>query len=161
MPRVSEEKRIEPEAFWRAALRGEVPRTAGKLLYRRGGGSEPMLKYMRSGVDSPYIPSGRPGDAGRRRNFGTADKRRIVEEAVQAEATVSGVAKKYGVGPRLLFQWKKDLMPDPQPAPVFAEVKLGDVGAPAKQAAELLPAAPPIAPPLVVDRSAPGIEVDL
>lgn len=119
-----------------------------------------MLKPMRRAAESPYIPSGRPGDAGRRRNFGTADKRRIVEEASQPGATVSGVAKKYGIGPRLLFQWKKDLMPEPQPEPVFAEVKLGDAGAPAGQVAELLPAAMQ-APPVVVERSRPGIEVDL
>lgn len=190
MPRVSEEKRNELEAFWRAhiqgwcdsalnqkeyceahglplkrfgnwraKLRGEVPRSAGKLLYRRGGGPELMLKPMLGASESPYIPSSRPGDAGRRRNFGTADKRRIVEEAVRPGATVSGVAKKYGIGSRLLFQWKKDLMPDPQPEPVFAEVKLGDAGTPAGQV--LAPSPSPSAPPVVVERSAPGIEVDL
>lgn len=126
MPRVSEEKRNELEAFWRAhiqgwcdsalnqreyckahglplkrygswraELRGEVPRVAGKLLYRRGGGSEPM----RSGEDSSYIPSRRPGDAGRRRNFGTADKRLIVEETVQAGASVGILTFRSAVPP--------------------------------------------------------------
>ena len=189
MPRLSEVKRNELEAFWRAhiqgwcdsslnqreyceahglplkrfgnwraKLRGEVPLLAGKLLYRRGGASERMLKHMRSAAESPYIPSGRSGDAGRRRNFGTADKRRIVEEACSPGASVSGVAKKYGIGPRLLFQWKRDLMPDPQPDPAFAEVTLSE----AKEVdAEVSATAPPAAPPVVVERSAPGIEVDL
>ncbi len=103
MPRVSKVKRDELEAFWRAhihgwcdsalnqreyceahglplkrfgnwqaKLRGEVPQVAVKSLFRRGGGPEHML----SASESPYTPSGRPGDAGRRRNFGAADKRR-------------------------------------------------------------------------------------
>jgi transposase-like protein len=40
-----------------------------------------MPKHMRSDVELTYIPSGRPGDACRRRSFGKSDKRRIVEEA--------------------------------------------------------------------------------
>lgn len=110
-----------------------------------------MLERMRSAAETPYIPLGRSGENGRRRNFGVADKRRIVEEACGAGASVSGVAKKYGIGARLLFQWKKDLMPEP--APVFAEVKLGDVAVPAT-----MPSASP-APPVVVERVASSIEV--
>ncbi len=136
MARLSEEKRNELEAFWRAHIQGwrdstlnqreyceahglplkrfgnwrakfrhEDPRLTGKLLYRRGGASEHMLKPMRSEAGSPYIPSGRTGDAGRRRNFGTADKRRIVEEASRPGATVSGVAKKYGIGCQTARNW--------------------------------------------------------
>ena len=127
MPRLSEEKRNELEAFWRAHIEGwrdsalnqreyceahglplkrfgnwrakfrhEDPRPTGKLLWRRGGASEHMFKHMRSD-EHPYIPSGRSGDAVRRRNFSAADKRRIVEEACSPGASVSGVAKKYGM----------------------------------------------------------------
>lgn len=142
---------------WRAKLRGEVPPVAGKLLYRRSEGSKHMLEHMRSGPENPYIPSGRSGDTCRRRNFGASDKRRIVEEACRPGATVSGVATKYGIGPRLLFQWKKDLAPDPQPEPVFAQVKLND----APDAATMAPVPPPALAPVVVERSAPGIEVEL
>ena len=187
MPRLSEEKRNELEAFWRshiqgwsdsglnqreyceahglplkrfgnwrAELRGEVPKIAGKLLYRRGGGSEHMLKHMSDAAASPYIPSGRSSDSGRRRNFSMADKRRIVAEACRPGASVSGVAKKYGIGPRLLFQWKKDLMPEPQPDPVFVEVKLTD-----GQAGDVAQLAPSAAPPVVIERPASGIEIDL
>lgn len=187
MPRLSKEKRNELEAFWRshiqgwsdsglnqreyceahglplkrfgnwrAELRGEVPLIAGKLLYRRGGGSEHMLKHMSDAPASPYIPSGRSSGSGRRRNFGVADKRRIIAEACRPGASVSGVAKKYGIGPRLLFQWKKDLMPEPQPDPVFAEVKLTD-----DQAADAVQPGLPPAPPVVIERLAPGIEIEL
>lgn len=188
MARLSVEKRNELEAFWRAHIQGwrdstlnqreyceahglplkrfgnwrakfrhEDPRLTGKLLYRRGGGSEHMLKHMRSGPENPYIPSGRSGDACRRRNFGTLDKRRIVDEISRPGATVSGVAKKYGIGPRLLFQWRKDLTPDLQPEPVFAQVTLSD--APDAATAVLTP--PAASAPVVVERSAPGIEVEL
>lgn len=143
---------------WRATLRGEVPAVAGRLLYRRGGASEHMLKHMRKEVESPYIPSGRSGDVGRRRNFSTADKRRIVKEASEPGATVSGVAKKYGIGPRLLFQWKKDLMPEAQPEHVFAEVKLSE---PAVSEAVLPVKTPATAAPVVIERAKAGIEIDL
>lgn len=141
---------------WRAKLRGEVPPKAGKLLYRHGGGLSHMLKHMRNGPETPYIPSGRSGDACRRRNFGTSDKRRIVEEASRPGATVSGIARKYGIGRRLLFPWKNDHAPDPHPEPVFAEVKLSEGPA----AGPALPVPSSLAP-VVVERSTPGIEIDL
>ena len=79
---------------WRAELRNEVPRPNGRLLYRRGGGSEHRLEHMRSDAGSPYIPSGRSAADCRRRNFGKADKQRILEEAGRPGGSVSGVAKK-------------------------------------------------------------------
>lgn len=137
---------------WRAKFRHEDARLTGNLLWRRGRASEPMLNHVRNG-ERPDIPSGR-GETGRRRNFSTADKRRIVEEASLPGASVSGVAKTYGIGPRLLFQWKKDLAPVPQPEPAFAEVTLSDV--PSGEIPTTLPA-----PTVVVERAAPGIEIEL
>ncbi|MCZ6592478.1 MAG: hypothetical protein O7B98_15250, partial [Alphaproteobacteria bacterium] len=68
---------------WRAKFKHEEPASAGKLLYRRGGGlkhmSEHMLKEIAS-APSNYIPSARSTPPGGRRNFSAADKRRIVEE---------------------------------------------------------------------------------
>ncbi len=78
---------------WRATLKHEEPASAGKLLYRRGGG----LKENPS-APSSYIPSARSGGPGKRRNFRAADKRRIVEETCREGASVSGVARKYGIG---------------------------------------------------------------
>lgn len=190
MPRLNEQKRNELEAFWRAhiqgwsdstlnqreyceahglplkrfgncraKLRGEVPPVAGKLLYRRGGGPSPMISPMTKEIPpahAPYVPSGNGVGPGRR-NFAEADKLRIIEEASRSGSSVSAVARKYGIAARVLFRWRKDLAPDPQPAPVFAEVKLSDV-----PDAVTAVSAPPFAPaPVIVERPAPGIEVEL
>lgn len=49
-------------------------------------------------------------------------------------------------------------MPEPQPEPAFAEVKLSE---PAGVEAEVSARAPSSAPPIIGERSAPGIEVAL
>ncbi|MEE4144752.1 MAG: transposase [Halieaceae bacterium] len=187
MPRLNEAKRNELEAFWRAHLEGWAASElnqreycelhglplkrfgnwraklrqvesgrAEKLLYRRGGGAKPVLEHRLDHVESPYIPSGRSGEICRRRDFAMADKRRMVEEAARPGATVSGVARKYGIARRLLFQWKKDLAIGPQPAPVLAEVRLGDM-----EPDQCAMPSPATAAPVVVERQAPGIEVEL
>jgi len=139
---------------WRAKLRYEEPASAGKLLYRRGGGLKHMSKHMPKGsppAPSGYIPSGR---SVRRRNFSRADKRRIVEEACREGASVSGVARRYGIGTRLLFAWKKELSPEAPSGPAFLPVTLVEG---VDQAAE-----PDRAPaPVIVERSTPGIEIEL
>jgi hypothetical protein len=65
---------------WRAKLKYEEPTSAGKLLYRRGGGLSHMTKGT---VPAPasHIPSTRSTPPGKRRRFSKASKRRIVEEA--------------------------------------------------------------------------------
>ncbi len=78
---------------WCAKLRHEEPAPAGKLLYRRGGGLEHVSKLMpkeRPPTNVGYLPSGR---SVRRRDFSTADKRRLVEEACREGASISGVAR--------------------------------------------------------------------
>jgi transposase-like protein len=40
-----------------------------------------------------------------------ADKRQILEEAVQAGANLSEVARRYGIVARVLFRWKQELTP--------------------------------------------------
>ena len=190
MPRMTAGKRSELELFWRAHLEGwrrselnqreycelhglplkrfgnwraklkhedDVPRQ--KLLWRRGGGlkqmSEHMLKEIPSALSS-YIPSARSGGSGRRRNFSEADKRRIVEETFRDGASVSGVARKYGIGTRLLFSWKKELTTETSPGPTFLPVTLVDgADQPAGSASVAAPA------PVIVERTAPGIEVEL
>ncbi len=144
---------------WRAKLRHEEPESAGKLLYRRGRGlkhmSEHMLKEI-SSAPSRYIPSARSGGSGRRRNFSEADKRRIVEEICREGGSVSGVARKYGIGTRLLFSWKKELAPKTTPSPTFLPVTLVER---AEQPAGLASVASPA--PVIVERTSPGIEVEL
>ncbi len=69
---------------------------------------------------------------------------------------VSGVARKYGIGTRLLFSWKKELTPGTSPGPTFLPVALMDgANQPAGPASVAAPA------PVIVERAAPGIEVEL
>ena len=67
--------------------------------------------------------------------------------------SVSAVARRYDIAARVLFRWKQDLTPSET---VFAAVALSD--APAQGPVEL-PAAEPA--PVIVERPAPGIEVEL
>ncbi len=112
---------------WRAKFEDEDDVPPRKLPWRRGGGlkhvSEHMLKEVPS-APSRYIPSARSGGSGRRRNFSEADKRRVVEEASSEGASVSGVARKYGIGTRLLFSWKKALTPETSPGPTILPVTI-------------------------------------
>ena len=145
---------------WRATLKHEEPASAGKLLYRRGGGLKHMPKHMLKEIPSApssYIPSARSGGSGRRRNFRAADKRRIVEETCREGASVSGVARRYGIGTRLLFSWKRELAPAAKTETTFLPVTIADAP---EQSAETPPSLPGPAP-VIVERSAPGIEVEL
>ena len=190
MPRITAARRTELELFWRAHLDGwrrsdlnqreycdlhglplkrfgnwrakfkhedDVPRQ--KLLWRRGGGHKHMSEHMlKENPSAPlgYIPSARSGGPGKRRNFRAADKRRIVEETCREGASVSGVARKHGIGTRLLFSWKKELTPETSPGPTFLPVTLVDgTDQPAGPASVAAPA------PVIVERPAPGIEVEL
>jgi transposase-like protein len=62
-----------------------------------------------------------------RRRFNEADKRRIVEEAGQPGASVSAVARGYGIAARVLCRWKQELTP--ATAPVFVAVRITDSNA--------------------------------
>ena len=146
---------------WRAKLRHEEPASAGKLLYRRGGALKHMSKHMPEEsppTPSGYIPSGR---SVRRRNFSEADKRRIVEEACREGASVSGVARKCGIGARLLFAWKKELAPERAPGPPFLPVTIVDAPERPAEPPQLPSACDPASAPVIVERSTPGIEVEL
>jgi transposase-like protein len=67
-----------------------------------------------------------PARDGHRRSFSEADKRRIVEEAMQPGANLSEVARCYGIAARVLFRWKQEL----KPAPMFVTVQIADPSAP-------------------------------
>lgn len=73
-----------------------------------------------------YIPSGRSGGSGARRDFGQSDKRRIVKEACDEGRSVSGVARKYGIAASLVFRWRKELAPTTEPTilPVVVAMRL-------------------------------------
>ena len=92
-----ESQGIPLKAFgnWRARFKAEPQPSERKLLYRRGGASHTLshsLSHM-TNDPSPIVP---PPRDGYRRRFSEADKRRIVEEAVQPGASLSAVARAMG-----------------------------------------------------------------
>ena len=62
---------------------------------------------MTYGCAEPIVPLAREGN---RRKFSEADKCRIVEQALQPGASLSEVARRYGIAARVLFRWKQELM---------------------------------------------------
>lgn len=144
---------------WRAQFKDDDVGRPPKLLYRRGVGLKHMSKHMlnRETTLPPrsYIPSAKSVPVGARRCFSPADKRRIVAEAGRPGASVSDIARRYGISKRLLFHWKQELAPKAQSEAKFLPVTIADEPSAATVSA---PSAP--APPIVVER-APGIEVEL
>jgi Transposase len=114
---------------WRAKFKAEPQPPGRKLLYRRRRLSHTLshtLSPSRSHVTSPSSrPVGpivpRPRE-GHRRRFSEADKRRILGEAAQPDASVSEVARRYGIDRRILCRWKQELSP-----PAFVAVEITDV----------------------------------
>ena len=64
-----------------------------------------------------------PAREGHRRTFSEADKRRIVEETARPGASLSEIARSYGIAARVLFRWKLELT---QAAPLFVAVEITD-----------------------------------
>ena len=75
---------------------------------------------MTYGCAEPIVP---PARGGHRRKFREADKHRIVEEAMQPGASLSEVARRYGIAACVLFRWKQELT---QVAPLFVVVEIAD-----------------------------------
>jgi transposase len=73
-------------------------------------------------LSRPIVP---PAREGHRRAFGEDDKRRIVEETTQPGASLSAVARSYGIAARVLFRWKQDLV-----TAGFVAVQITDEGTP-------------------------------
>ena len=120
---------------WRAVFMAEPQPTERKLLYRRRGVghtlSHSLSHTVSHSVNHGAYPSSQPhGPAvprpreGHRRRFGEADKHHILEEAARPGTSVSEVARRYGIGRRLLCRWKQELSP-----PVFVAVEITDEGA--------------------------------
>ncbi len=105
---------------WRAKFKAEPQPPARKLLYRRGGVSH-SLGHIPSHSHShapghvtypcfapppgPLVP---PARAGHRRRFSEADRRRILAEAAEPGASVSEVARRYGIARRVLCRWRQE-----------------------------------------------------
>jgi Transposase len=117
---------------WRAQFKAEPQRPERKLLYRRRGLSHSLshttshtlnpslshMTYPSSRQERPIVPRPREGH---RRRFGEADKRRILDEAARPGASVSEMARRYGIDRRILCRWKQELSP-----PAFVAVEITD-----------------------------------
>ena len=122
---------------WRAKFKAEPQPAEPKLLYRRGGLSHALshglghglshgLSHMTSEPPGPIVP---PRREGHRRAFSEADKQQLVNEAARPGASLSEVARRYGIAARLLFRWKQELS---APEPVFVSVAVADAAPPAE-----------------------------
>jgi transposase len=81
----------------------------------------------------------------------------LMLSSLQSGVTLSQIARRYGIYRRLLFRWKEELRPKQPMAPadpVFAPVQITD-------AASVVEAPTPVVPPVIVERSVAGIEVEL
>lgn len=147
---------------WRDKFRCEVPGPVRRLLYRRGGDLGHMASHLSDretgAASTGYVPSAVAMPDGRR-NFRTADKKRIVAEAMAAGSSVSGVARKYGIDTPLLFRWKREFAPPP-PEPVFLPVTVNDAPDGTSDCLTKLPPEPVLGP-VIVERSTLGIEIEL
>jgi transposase-like protein len=81
--------------------------------------------------DPPLRPIVPPAREDHRRKFSAADKCRIGDEAAQSGASLSVVARRYGIAVRVPFGWKQELAAT---TPVFFAVQITDVDAPSSAA---------------------------
>jgi len=156
---------------WRAQLNYEDTVTDRKARWRRrpklGPMTSPMTNPMTEETEPPLLEATAPplvvARSGRRRRFSEAAKRQIVEETCRPGATVSGVARRYGIAVSVLFRWKHALgLGASHEEPAFLPVRIEDgneatVGQPSVdlQLASVSP------PSLIIERATPGIEFEL
>lgn len=60
-------------------------------------------------VEPDQVLAFEPAKNGRRRRFTLAQKQQLLAEAAQPGNSISGVARRYGVAPSLLFVWKRQM----------------------------------------------------
>lgn len=150
---------------WRAKFKHDAPAPARKLLYRRGGSLSPSASPRTREIPAPagYIPTGKTSGQVGRRDYSKAGKRRIVEEACREGASVSGIARKYGISTSVLFRWRKAFGMDTASRIVPVTITEAPDNVPdclADLPAMLAQETPP-AGPMFVEQSTSGIEVEL
>jgi transposase-like protein len=105
-------------------------------------GHYPRLRHMASPMANPGaghmakkravapLPASAPAPvpaAGARRQFSEEAKQRIVAETCRPGASVSAVARRYGIDLRLLFRWRRAFEAEPLPERLeFVSVEVGD-----------------------------------
>jgi hypothetical protein len=116
---------------WRAKFKAQPKPAARKLLYRRGGLSHSLSHSLSHPLSHMTYPSSPPPDLivppareGHRRRISEADRRRILEEAAQPDASLAEIARRYGIARRVLCRWKQELA-----VPVFVAVQITDTDA--------------------------------
>jgi hypothetical protein len=121
---------------WRAKFKAEPQPSERKLLYRRGGLSHSLshplshglshplcpMTYPSSDLSGPLVP---PAREGHRRRFSEADRRQILAEAAQPDASVAKIARRYGIARRVLCRWRQELAA----GPTFVSVEITDASA--------------------------------
>ena len=118
---------------WRAKFKAEPLPPAHKLLYRRGGASHSLghtPSHTLSHATYPsFVPSPivLPTRAGHRRRFSEADRRHILAEAAKPGASLSEVARRYGIARRVLCRWKQEQAAAATPS--FVDVEIVDAPA--------------------------------
>lgn len=109
-----------PDARW-----GHYPRLRHMLNHM----SKHMTKSSTGSLPSPAPATAPVPPPGARRAFSEEVKQRIVMETCAPGASVSAIARRYGISLRLLFKWRRDLGTGPLPAPaalLSVEVRDGD-----------------------------------
>ena len=128
-----ESQGIPLKAFgnWRAKFKAEPQPPVRKLLYRRSGLSHSLSHTLSHTLSHGTYPSSAPAPgpivpparAGHRRRFSEADRRHILAEAAEPGASLSEVARRYGIARRVICRWRQELALD---KPVFVEVEIID-----------------------------------
>jgi hypothetical protein len=182
MPRQKPARRLKLEAFWRAHLKGwrdsnlnqreycelhglplkrfgnwraefknEQTIVPEGLLWRRGGGDRTGAGTKTREIHPPPLR--------RRRNYSDADKRRLIEEASRENASVSGVARRYGISTDLMFRWRKKLGLGPMHR--IVPVTIIDTPDGLADLSDMTSRAPVVPSPARAERAAPAIEIEL
>jgi len=115
---------------WRTKFKAEPQAPVRKLLYRRGGVSHTLSHSLSHTLSHGTYPSSSPPPSpivapprpGHRRRFSEADRRHILAQAAMPGASLSEVARRFGIARRVLCRWRQDLAA----APSFVEVEIVD-----------------------------------
>jgi hypothetical protein len=101
---------------WRAKFIAEPEAPVRKLLWRRGGASHTLSHSQSHMLGHMTYPSSEalaapvvlPARDGHRRRFSDAQRAHILAEAARPDASVSEVARRFGIARRVLCLWRQE-----------------------------------------------------